>query len=142
MLVVESHILHLFMRKYNLDAIESHPPSDSVFGSEFLKKNESERSTIFTKAVYDIIYEYTHGFEIDQSRKEFRNEDSVQAYAKELLTLGMLYKEYNDAIHEEDGSRIIRCLRYLFFVFMQTGKRKYSIQAATLLFQFHYLFSD
>ena len=122
MLVVESHILHLFMRKYNLDTLDSRPPNDSIFGSEFLKKNESERSTIFNKAVYDIVDEYTHGFEIEQSRKGFRNEDSVQAYAKEFLTLGLLYKEYNDAIHEGDGSRILRCWRYLLLVFKLSNK--------------------
>lgn len=80
-------------------------------------------------------------FEINQHQNE-KGQDCVLAYAKELLTLGLLLLEYNDAVREGDGFRILRCWRFLLLVFKATGRRKYSIQAATLLFQYEYLFSE
>ena len=68
--------------------------------------------------------------------------DRVLVYAKELLSLGMLYFEFIDGIREGDGTRILRCWRYLMLVFKATNKTKYAIQAATLLFQYHYQFTD
>ena len=35
--------------------------------------------------------------------------DQVQLYASDVLTLGLLYTEFSDAIREGDGPRMIRC---------------------------------
>lgn len=138
---MKGHVLQLMMEKFNLESLDGNPPSDSMFGAEFMKCNEKEKTAILTRAVGEIISEYTHCFELEQSQN-VKDTDHVMAYAKELLTLGMLYMEYIDAIREGDGTRILRCWRFLLLIFKATGKRKYSIQAATLLFQYEYLFSE
>lgn len=61
--------------------------------------------------------------------------DHVMAYAREVLSLGLLYMEYCDAIREGDGLRIVQCWKYMLLIFRVTNKRKYAIQAATLLLQ-------
>ena len=43
-------------------------------------------------------------------RKNDKQEDKVLAYAKELLSFGLLYKELVDAVREGDGVRVLRCL--------------------------------
>lgn len=68
--------------------------------------------------------------------------DHVLAYAKELLTLGLLYLEFVDSIHEGDGYRILRCWKYFLLTFKATNKRKYAIQASTLLLQYYFIFSE
>ena len=35
--------------------------------------------------------------------------DGVFCYAQEVLTYGILYAEFEDAIKEGDGPRVIRC---------------------------------
>ena len=45
--------------------------------------------------------------------------DGVCEYAQEVLSLGLLYMEFNDAIREGDGKRILRCWRY----FLLQGER-------------------
>ncbi len=38
--------------------------------------------------------------------------DLVNAYARNLLSLGLLLMELNDGVREGDGERVIRCWRY------------------------------
>ena len=68
--------------------------------------------------------------------------DRVMAYGKEVLTLGLLYMEYRDAIKEGYGLRIISCWRYMLLLFKMTNKRKYSIQASILLLQYEFIFTE
>ena len=37
--------------------------------------------------------------------------------AKKFLVFGLFYLEYRDAIKEEDGTRVLRCWRYLLAIF-------------------------
>lgn len=57
------------------------------------------------------------------------------------MTLGLLYEEFVDAVREGDGSRIMRCWRYLFLVFKENGRSNYSTEAFTLLAQHTFLLS-
>lgn len=68
--------------------------------------------------------------------------DKLQAYSCETLTLGLLLAEFVDAIHEGDGSRIIRCWRFFLLLFKATNRVNYSIEAFTLLCQHQFLFSE
>ena len=53
--------------------------------------NDTQHSDIFVKAIGDIVCEYTHNFEIGRYDKDIQNSDRVLVYAKELMTLGLLY---------------------------------------------------
>ena len=72
-------------------------------------------------------------------RKKQPNQDHVQEYAKELLTLGLFYFELQDGIREGDGLRVLRCWKYLLLFFRATGHVNYTIEAFTLLSQYYYL---
>ena len=61
--------------------------------------------------------------------------DRVQAYANELLTLGLYLMEFSDAIREGDGERIIRCWKFFLLLFKANGRTNYSIEALLLLVQ-------
>ena len=54
---------------------------------------------------------------------------------KELLSLGLFYLEFQDAIREGDG------LRFMFVWFRSTGNTNYTIEAMTLLVQYYFLFT-
>ena len=56
--------------------------------------------------------------------------DGIFYYAREMLTYGHLYAEFEDTIKEGDGSRVVRRWKFLF----KASKRiKYALEAATLL---------
>ena len=42
------------------------------------------------------------------------SKDSVQEYAKETLSLGLLLFEFKDGIREGDGNRVLRCWKKIF----------------------------
>ena len=68
--------------------------------------------------------------------------DHILEYGQDALTLGLLYMEFIDAVREGDGERILRCWRYFLLLFKATGRKNYSIEAFTLLFQYHFLYSE
>jgi L1 cell adhesion molecule like protein len=47
-----------------------------------------------------------------------------------------------DDIREGDGERILRCWRYFLLLFKATGRKNYSIEAFTLLTQYHFLYTE
>jgi L1 cell adhesion molecule like protein len=129
------------MKEFGLSTLDDTPTADCFSEENFLVKPPLERRNIFIKAVKDLLHKYTYAFEVDMPQS-IKEADGVLAYAKELLSLGLLYMEYCDSIREGDGLRILRCWRYMLLLFKAKNKRKYAIQAATMLFQYHFLLSE
>lgn len=138
LIVLEAHILSAAMNFYQLDSLDGTPKA-SQFQSQFLSATPNERRKIFLSSVKELISSHTHRLAIDKS---INDKDGVLCYGKELLSLGMLYLELLDAIREGDGFRILRCWRYLLLVFKATNKRKYAVQAATLILQYEVIFTE
>ena len=46
------------------------------------------------------------------------NNDRISLYAEQVLSIGSLHAEFTDAIREGDGTRVIRCWRYLMSYFI------------------------
>lgn len=68
--------------------------------------------------------------------------DGVYEYARDLLSLGMLYLEYRDAIKEGDGSRVMQCLKFFLPLFKVSGKMNYSIEALQTIYNYNFVLSD
>ena len=64
-------------------------------------------------------------------------DDGILEYGKEVLSLGMLYLEFRDAIKEGDGLRVLRCWKYLLLLFKASQRKNYSLEAFNLLCQFY-----
>ena len=60
------------------------------------------------------------------------------SYAVQLLSQGLLYLEFHDAIKEGDDNRIIRCWRYFMLIFKARRRKNYSIEALHLLTNYHF----
>lgn len=67
--------------------------------------------------------------------------DGVFVYAKEVISLGLLWHGFHDAIKEADGERILRYWKFLLVVFKSTKHRNYAKEAVNLLYQYYYIFS-
>lgn len=127
------------MTEFGLSSLDS-TPTDVIFSQEnFLDKTTSQRKDIFVSAIRKVVDKYIYCFEM---KNDVAETDHVKEYGKELLSLGLLYIEYCDAIHEGDGLRILRCWKYMLLIFKAHNKRKYAIQASTLLFQYYVIFSE
>ena len=67
--------------------------------------------------------------------------DGVQAYAKEVLTLGLVWLAFHDAVKEGDGERVILYWKFLLLLFKADGRHNYSREAVNLLVSHQYLLS-
>ena len=67
--------------------------------------------------------------------------DEVYKYSCEIMSLGLIWYNYLDAIREEDGCRVMDMWKFLLIIFKKSGRR-YAKDVAILLIQYHCLFSD
>ena len=65
--------------------------------------------------------------------------DGVYIYGTEVLTLGLLWLGFNDAIKEGDGNKVFVYWKFLLLVFKRGGCRNYPIEVVNLLYQAHTL---
>ena len=88
-----------------------------------------------------IVVNYVRLPKIDDEDTE-KCDDGVYLYAIELLSLGLLWHGFHDAIREGDGERILRYWKFLLVLFKSTNHRNYAKEAVNLLFQYYYKFSE
>ena len=138
LLVVEAHILCAAMKEFGLLSVDVTPNNDQFNSKNFVDQSQEKRQEVFLMAVRKVIDKFVYCIEPEKCIKET---DHVYAYAKEVLSLGLLFIEFADAIREGDGLWILRCWRYMLFLFKASNKTKYSVQAFTMLSQYHFLFS-
>lgn len=73
---------------------------------------------------------------------ESNDRDLVNLYAKELLTLGLLWHAFHDAVKEGDGERILCHWKFLLVLFKSSKNYNYAKDAVNLLLSHEYLFSE
>ena len=76
------------------------------------------------------------------SRQKPECDDGVHMYAKELLSLGLLWHGFHDAVREADGERILKYWKFLLLVFKSTNHQNYAKEAVNLLCQYYYTLSE
>ena len=59
--------------------------------------------------------------------------DGVLNYACSLMNMGLLARNLQDASHEGDGNRIIRCWRFQFLHYKAEGHTNYALEAFWLI---------
>jgi len=68
--------------------------------------------------------------------------DGIFIYSKEVLTLGLLWLGFTDAIRESDRKKVFLYWKFLMLVFKREDCRNYSMEAVNLLYQTHALSSS
>ena len=144
LVVVEAHIQSAAMAMFGMSATEGAPTNRQHFPLGAEKLAPSERKQILLMAAGALVDKYVdlslpgHG-----SKKPVKSaeRDGVLEYATDVLTLGLLLMEFNDAIREGDGNRICRCWQFFLPIFKATKRKNYAIEAFVLLAQLHFLFT-
>ena len=80
-------------------------------------------------------------FVADINQTKEKCDDGIFVYACEVLSLGLLWHCFHDAVKEGDGRRVITIWKYLLLVFKASNRKNYSKEAVILLLQYQYLFS-
>ena len=151
--VTEAHILAAAMNFFGMSSLIDEP--SSIYFPEMLNKlTLLQKRRVLMLALTEFAKEFVNMSVLkelaesissenkpkeDKSKQE--NTDSVYEYARETLSLGLLYAEFSDAIREGDGNRIIRCWKYFLLIFKAARRKNYAIEAFTLLAQEKFLLS-
>ena len=78
--------------------------------------------------------------DIDITEKNLQSKDGIYEYAREMLTLLLVWENFHDAVKEGDGDRVMVVWKILMLVFKATNRRNYAKEAAILLLQRNCLF--
>ena len=68
----------------------------------------------------------------EKLKKEEQNEDHLFNYSKTVLLLGLMHRNFQDAVKEGDGERVTRMWKHLMLYFRACGKTKYTLEALFL----------
>lgn len=140
--VVEVHILSAFMTAFGMSSLDD-TPSDDIFTEVTAEADSLTRRQILINAIQKVLEKHLE-FSIsgEGNTDERGHNDHVLSYARDVLSLGLLHMEFQDGIREGDGEKILRCWRYLLLVFKASRHTNYSVEAFTLLAQYHFTFSE
>lgn len=138
LLVLDAHICVAAMKQFNMSSLEGEP-SSTLFPDGCTDLTPEERWKLMSLAIEELINTFVDISYLPESSK--KDSDHVLAYAKELLSLGLLLMEFIDSIREGDGERILRCWRFFLPLFKACGRKNYAVEAFNFLFQYEYVFT-
>ena len=160
MTVVISHILVVAIKYLKLKSLLEIPSDDVIPDAENLWMQPKEvRKDVIESTSQKIVEKYVSFKFCDPESSEeseyasdnevegsmagsgtsIEDDDLVKGYARQLLSVGLFYWEYSDSIREGDGERLLRCWRYMLPMFINTGRKNYSIEALRFLYQYTYV---
>lgn len=135
LLVVEAYILSVAMEEFGMSSLEDEP-----CGSLFSQGNmgPSRRRDVLLSNVKKITDKFVN---LSYPAPNDCEDDNVIAYTKEVMSLGILLMEFNDAVKEGDGERILQCWKFFLPIFKVSHRTNYSLGALRLLVQYYFLFT-
>ena len=143
-LVVTGHVIACAMQLLGMSSINEIPSSMVIQSPEDVwMKDDSERKSILMEVATLVVeqnIDLSTTFSDSQSSelaKQSHAADSVYAYSCEVLSLGLLFLEFKDSIRQGDGDRDLIVWKYFLLLFKASKRTNYSIEAFTLLSQYH-----
>ena len=109
-LVVEAYILVAAMKVFEMDSLVSVPSEKLVpegANSWMMKDNDCQR--LLDSLVDQLLKTFFAGELHNPSAVDNNSDDKVLLYSKYLLTFGIFYLEYCEAVREGDGLRVLQC---------------------------------
>lgn len=139
--ITMGHILAATMELFNMTDLRVVPYDDDIDLDEnaWLLPSE-ERKKMFALVCRKIVDTYTN-FKFDWLSPPEPSVDGKYAYAVEVLSLGLFYLSFKDAIRNGNGLQVLRCWKYLMPIFKASGRTNYSIEAFATLYQYYYTLS-
>jgi len=122
LLVVETHVLAAAMHLFQMTSLDD-TPSSTYFPKGSADLGSLERRRVLMKALQVMMKRYVD-LTVTYDSKPQSEDDHVRAYACEVISLGLLLMEFNDAIREGDGTRILRCWKFFLLLFKALERKK------------------
>lgn len=138
--VVIAYILAAVMHYLGMSSFDDMPLS-SIISHEVWMENNAVRSSTLSGISRHIVDQYvdlaTDFKEPGPATKQDPSAGGVCEHTREVMSLGLLYLDFKDAVREGDGDRVLLLWKYLLLLFKASGRKNYAIEAVTLLTQYH-----
>lgn len=135
--LLKSRILAAAMDIFGMENLDDDPCAEILPPSVWMFER-AERKAILSTLGNLLVHQYVH---INTYTNDKTSGDLVQDYVSKVMTLGLLYEEFVDAVRDGDGLRILIWWRYLFLVFKENGRNSYSTETFTILANHTFLLS-
>lgn len=144
--VVIGYILAAVMNYLGMSSFDDMPLS-SIISHDVWLEDDAVREKILNDVSRHIVDQYVDlatefkaplpDSKKPAASKQDKTAGRVSEYAREVVSLGLLYLDFKDAVREGDGERVLLDWKYLFLLFKASGRKNYAIEAITLLTQYH-----
>ena len=136
--VIEAYVISAALNLFEMNTMEAHPAEDILSNCVIALSKEERKAELIrlSKMIVDkyVCFSFNHQAAVNLTS------DKVYIYASELLSIGLFYMEYTDAIREGDGLRVLRCWKYLLPIFKSSNRTNYSTEVLHFLYQYlHHL---
>lgn len=128
---LKGHITAAALHYFKMANLEDDIPPQVI--NDLRQASKSQCKVYFHNLVQKILKNLIKLPENPGQKTSDDQEDGVFNYASDLLTYGLLHAEFNDAIREGDGLRIIVCWKFFLLIFRAANRTKYALEAAKLL---------
>ena len=147
-IVVVGYIIAAIMAYLSMTSLED-VPDPNIVAEDIWWQDDMVRASLLQRISGHIVDEYVDLASVfeDPSLSEesgggtannaVREKGTVYDYTCEVISLGLLYLNFKDAVREGDGDRILLMWKYLMLIWKATGHKNYAIEAFTLLSQYH-----
>lgn len=141
--MIECHIITAAMKMLGMNSVSDIPISEYVpDGENTWMLSREQREKLLGRLTSELMDLYVPtGYNGSCEELLADQSDMVHLYAKHILTFGSFYLEFRDAIKEGDGTRVLRCYRYLLPIFVSSGRKNYAIETLNMLLQHDYILS-
>ena len=134
LLLVTCHILCAAIKIFKMDGIDSFPERvEEEWNVQTKEERQSKLESLSLQVVTTFVDLST--FSCSEAKKGGPSKDHVHEYAKEILSVGLLYMEYQDAVREGDAHHLLNCWRHLMLIFKATAHRNYAFESFITLAQ-------
>ena len=136
-LTVTSHFLALCMQKLGMKSLDDVPMSGEFDENTWMLSDDDRKSALysFCQTIIDENVKFSMIDDISCSG------DGVTNYAIEVMSLGIFYLNYKDAVREDDGDRVLVCWKYLLPLFKVSDRRNYSLEVHRMLYSYYFTMS-
>ena len=121
------------MTKLGMTSLQD-TPSEDIVAAHVWTLDKEERKKIILGISEGIITSFTD-LSYNGPRRVSTAKDVVHEHSVQLLSMGMFYLYFRDAIKEGDGERVLRCWWYMLPMFFSAGRKNYAKEALLFLSQ-------
>ena len=132
--ILDSHITAAALQLFGMKS-PTDDPTLHCFEGDLQHATSEAKAQYFSKCVDTIVTRFVLHHVQTLENENSISPDGVSEYACSVIGLGLMARNFSNAIHEGDGERLLRCWKFFMLHFKEDSRSKYAIEAFNLIGQ-------